>query len=160
MEYARQQHHDEGEQITWICKKEYARLQTTSVERVQRRAARFVSNNYRDYTPGAVTGILHDLGWDSLTTRRTKRRLTMMFKIVHGLVEVPHPHLVAGDRRTRGTNKFQEIAESQEAYRQSFYPRTVRQWNKLPPDITAASSIEGFKAMLDRLTAGHKAFFI
>ena len=138
----------------------YTIQQATSVERVQRRPARFVSNNYRDYTPGAVTGILHDLGWDSLTTRRTKSRLTMLFKIVHGLVEVPHQHLVAGDRRTRGTNKFREIAASKEAYRQSFYPRTVRQWNKLPPDITAASSVEGFKAMLDRLPAGHKAFSI
>ena len=51
---------------------QYTTQQAASVERVQRRAARFVSNNYRDYTPGAVTGILHNLGLDTLTTRRTK----------------------------------------------------------------------------------------
>ena len=138
----------------------YTNQLVTSVERVQRRAARFVSNNYRDYTPGAVTGMLQHLGWDSLTTRRSKSRLTMMFKITHGLVEVPHQHLVAGDSRTRGANKFREIPASKDAYRQSFYPRTIRQWNKLPPDITSTSSLEGFKAKLDRLPAGHVAYSI
>ena len=115
----------------------YTNQQVTSVERVQRRAARFTTTNYRDYTPGAVTSMIQHLGWESLTTRRVKSRLTMMFKITHGLVEVPHQHLVAGDSRTRGANKFREIAASKDAYRQSFYPRTIRQWNKLPPDITS-----------------------
>ena len=31
------------------------------------------------------------------------------------------------------------------AYKYSFYLRTIRQWNRLPSDITAAPSLEGFK---------------
>ena len=138
----------------------YTNKQVTSVERVQRRAARFTNNNYRDYTPGAVTSMIQHQGWESLTTRRAKSRLTMMFKITHGLVEVSHQHLVAGDSPTRGANKFREIAASKDAYRQSFYPRTIRQGNKLPPDITSATSLEGFKAKLDRLPAGPVAYSI
>ncbi|KAK3096436.1 hypothetical protein FSP39_000095 [Pinctada imbricata] len=140
---------------------QYTNQQITSIERVQRRAARFVTNNYRDYIPGAVTGMIAHLGWESLATRRAKSRLTMMFKITHGLVDIPHEqHLVAGDRRTRGNNQFREIATSEDAYKYSFYPRTIRQWNKLPTDITAIPSLEGFKATLDRLPADHPAFTI
>jgi hypothetical protein len=37
-----------------------------SLELIQRRAARFVNNDYKTRTPGHVTKILDDLGWDSL----------------------------------------------------------------------------------------------
>ena len=136
----------------------YHNHQIASLERVQRRAARFVTNNYRDYVPGAVTNMITQLGWESLEDRRTKSRLTMMYKISHGLVDVNHQHhLIPGDRRTRGTTKFREIAASRDGYKYSFYPRTIRQWNKLPSETTAAPSLEGFKAGLDRLPAGHVA---
>jgi hypothetical protein len=51
--------------------------------------------------------------------------------------------------------KYRKIEASNDTYRQSFYPRTIKQWNKLPSDISAASTLEGFKTMLDRLPAGH-----
>ena len=131
------------------------RTRTTTIkshhwkERVQWRAARFVTNNYRDYVPAAVTNMITQLGWD-------KSRLTMMYKISHGLVDVSHKHhLIPGDRRTRGTIKIREIAASRDGYKYSVYPRTTRQWNRLPSDTTAAPSMEGFKVGLDRLPAGH-----
>lgn len=44
---------------------------TREVEQVQRRAARFVYNNYRDTSTRCVTRLLHQLEWDSLQHRRT-----------------------------------------------------------------------------------------
>jgi hypothetical protein len=50
------------------------------LEAVQRRAARFVTNNHRR-TEGTVTNILKDLQWPSLEQRRKYNRLAIMYKI-------------------------------------------------------------------------------
>ena len=52
-------------------------------ESVQRRAARFLKNEY-SITPGTVTKILTDMKWPTLEKRRKVARLTMMFKVVSG----------------------------------------------------------------------------
>jgi hypothetical protein len=36
-----------------------------ALENIQRRAARFVTNNYTDRTPGCVTNMITSLGWGS-----------------------------------------------------------------------------------------------
>ena len=51
------------------------------VEMVQRRAARFVSNNYKK-SEGTVTNLLDKLNWKSLEERRKNARLTTMYKII------------------------------------------------------------------------------
>ena len=57
------------------------------LEAVQRHAARFAC---RDYSPrSSVTEMLQKLEWDSLQTRRSAARLTMMFKIVNTQVAIP-----------------------------------------------------------------------
>ena len=50
-------------------------------ECVQRRAGRFVNNEY-SITPGNVTEILNDLKWPTLEKRR---KVAMMFKVISGL---------------------------------------------------------------------------
>ena len=47
------------------------------IEKVQRRAARFVSNNFR--RKASVSEMLHDLGWQSLDGRRKDQRLEFLF---------------------------------------------------------------------------------
>ena len=48
----------------------------SSLEHVQRKAARFCLNIYQP--TASVTGMLSDLGWSSLETRRTIARLNLM----------------------------------------------------------------------------------
>jgi len=45
----------------------------------------------------SVTSMLTRLGWATLEQRRDNQRLTMMYKVVHGLVAVPTTHLTAAD---------------------------------------------------------------
>ena len=52
-----------------------------ALENIQRRAARFVTNNYTDRTPGCVTNMITSLGWQSLEQRRQNSRLCMLCKI-------------------------------------------------------------------------------
>jgi hypothetical protein len=53
----------------------YTSDQINKLDKVQRRAARFVSNNYRDKTPGCVTAMVKSLGWEPLKERPKSHRL-------------------------------------------------------------------------------------
>jgi hypothetical protein len=46
-----------------------------NLEKVQKRAARFVFNNYTDRTPGCVTKMVESLKWEKLEERRKSNRL-------------------------------------------------------------------------------------
>ena len=58
----------------------------SALERVQRKAARFCSQNYDRYA--SVTEMIRDLGWATLETRRRQFRLTLMYKLTHGLIDI------------------------------------------------------------------------
>ena len=57
-----------------------------SIERVQRKAARFCTNNYHPFT--GVTDMVNDLGWTSLELRGEMSRLILMYKMSRGLVNI------------------------------------------------------------------------
>ena len=48
------------------------------LERVQKRAARFVTGNY-NYETGSMTGILGQLKWESLKKKRKDNRLILLY---------------------------------------------------------------------------------
>ena len=72
------------------------------LEQVQRRAARFVCNNYTDRIPGCVARMIQEVNWEPLQTRRRNIRLSMLHKIIHGKVDITREnYLQENDRRTR-----------------------------------------------------------
>ena len=122
---------------------------TDKLERVNRRAARFVSNDYR--WRSSVTSMLQDLGWQDLASRRRNIRLALFYKIVHHLVAVPTDDLlIKADSRLRAhhKHKFQTIRTNSDAYKFSFFPRTIIEWNTLPKDTAEAPSLDCFKQRL------------
>ena len=56
------------------------------LEMVQRRAARYVQNNY--HNTSSVTSMIDTLGWPTLAESRLKTRLIMMYKITHALIGI------------------------------------------------------------------------
>ena len=128
--------------------------QIEQVEKVQRRAARFATRNYTDRQPGSVTQMVNNLGWEPLQVRRVKIRLLLLFKIQHNLVAIPADiYLLPSDSRTRGQHTFQIPSTRRDVYKYSYFPRTIRDWNNLPPSATTASSIEEFRGVLCSLPA-------
>ena len=116
---------------------------------VQQRAARWTLNRY--HNTSSVTSMLSHLGWPSLQTRRAEARMCLMYKMVH--------HQVATDIslytnstvcQTHKTHPFSfvQISARSEAYRMSYFPRTIIQWNLLPIGVVTAPSLEAFKARL------------
>ena len=107
-----------------------------NLEQVQRKAASFVQSAYTDRTPGCVTKIVQDLGLESLEHRRNIL-LLMMIKI-HQIVEVSDTTevLQLNETRTRGSHRFKKSTCAITSYRDSFFPRTISDWNRLPTQAT------------------------
>ena len=102
------------------------------VEAVQRRAARFVTGDYR-YT-SSVTGMIESLSWETLQHRRQQAKAIMMFRIVHAMVAIPaSPHLQLLGAATRGHQYRYRVPYSRtKTYKESFFPSSIRLWNQLP----------------------------
>ena len=99
------------------------------IEMVQRRAARFVTGDWR--TTNSVTALIKTLQWQTLEQRRRQSRLIFLHKYCHKAIDITEPIAVRG----RGVNiNYQAINPRLGCYDSSFAPSTVRDWNVLPPD--------------------------
>ena len=77
---------------------------------VQRRAARFTTNRYRNTS--SVSSMLDHLQWESLEPRRCKIQLTLFYKVVQDLVDIP-----AAEYLTPSTTKpDQHILRSSDSF--------------------------------------------
>lgn len=87
-----------------------------ALERVQRKAARFVTGNYDRTT--SETEMLQDLHWDTLETMRRHARLSTMYKMCHGLLDGDWgDYLITNkERRTRGSHDFKFIVPKGQRY--------------------------------------------
>ena len=74
-----------------------------SVEKIQRRAARFIVSDYRTCSEGFMTRTLQDIGLPSLQERRIFNRLSFFYKVANGLVPAlkNENHLVQSDNKRR-----------------------------------------------------------
>lgn len=120
------------------------------IEAVQRRSARFVKNCW-ERTPGTVTNLLNNLDWPPLQERRKTARLTLLHKAIHGesLMEIPS-YIQRRNRQLRSyhKDKFIELTPHTEAYRNSFYCRTIKEWNSLPSNVLDIVEAPLFKKAL------------
>ena len=120
------------------------------LDKVQNCAARMVSGNY-NYGPGTLTTIMSDLNWDSLGDRRRMSRLSMMYKIANGLVAIEADEFLQQPSRfTKRSNEhnFQTIRARTDTYAQSYFLRTIKDWNKLDISVVTSPSIDSSKMEL------------
>ena len=121
----------------------------SSIERIQRQAARFVTNTYD--RESSVTQLLNSLGWNTLQARREAHRLTCFHKMLSNKLDIDYlshtkPKL---SRSRRGhSHQFDVPSSRLEVHRSSFFPRTIKAWNELPPAIITQSNPAKFKEML------------
>ena len=71
----------------------------------------------------------------------------MFYKMVNGLVDINlENYVVKANRQTRGHNqKYQTMRWKVVAWRDSFFPTTVEDWNDLPPSVVSCTSLDSFK---------------
>jgi len=125
----------------------------TQLEAVQRRAARFITGNYR--TTSSTSQMIADLGLPSLELRRQNSKLMMMYRITYGLVDIPaNLHLRQSITSTRG-HGLEDMDGAvvrywipycrTDIYRHSFFISGARLWNQLPKTMTVLQTPESFR---------------
>ena len=134
----------------------YTKENKGKIEMVQRRAARWVSNDYSIYS--SVTEMMSNLGWRSVENRRYDACLLMFYKIVYGLVAIPVPsYLEHPEVYTRHTHHLAYIQiHTSVCYCQySFFPMTVVLWNRLPADLVLNPDLDSFKVGVRKISHAH-----
>ena len=137
------------------------------IEKIQRKAARFIQKDYHSRQPGSMTKMLADLNLPTLESRRKENRLCFMFKISKGLVPaIPPTDYLTPIRHKRkikaktfencesknfvekhqqlNDNCFTTINSRSSVYANSFFfPRTISEWNQLHD--TSHPTFDSFK---------------
>ena len=158
------------ESIIWYP---YLKQDIDKLERVQRKAARFITGDYKTREEGCVTRMLETLELSSLEQRRSFNRLVFMYKVVEGLVPaIPvddflkpqktkrhirprkysdHISKNIVDRHSVNNNRCFVIENCKtEQLKQSFFVRTVVEWNQLDTEVVRAETVESFRDALTR----------
>ena len=88
----------------------HTQLNVRRLDSVQRRAARYVCNRWHNISMiSSVSTMLHELRWEYLARRREKARSCMIYKVVHGLVDIPwlqNKVLTPNPQCTRGSHSW------------------------------------------------------
>ena len=86
-----------------------------------------------DATRHNVTALLKELQWPSLADRRRIARLTLFYNAPTGKISITLCNLLdRSDSRTRGAqNNYKYICTKNTAFGQSFFPKTLKDWNKI-----------------------------
>ena len=123
----------------------YTKSHIATMEKIQRRAACFVCNDYSRHA--SVTAMLDMLNWSSLEHRRKEAKCIMFYKIINNLVCVDfHHYLQPITSSTRGHHlRYTHLQARVDVFRHSYLPSTIRLWNMLPAQTVSSSSIDIFK---------------
>jgi hypothetical protein len=129
------------------------------VESTQRQAALACTGAYKHTHH---VSLLNELGWPLLSIRRKHHRLNLMFKVQNSLVP-PYlrglcPPLTRNrtDYNLRTGANITTPAQRTTTYQMSYFPQSIRDWNKLDIQTKTAKTISTFKNRL-KAKAGPKS---
>jgi len=122
------------------------------LEKIHNEAARITSGCTRLVS---LEDLLNELGWETISQRRRKHKLILMYKMnstnVPNYIQSLLPPTV-GSRNNyslRNASHLQTIQARTSLYSSSFLPSTVSEWNHLPDDIKHAETLNSFKRLIN-----------
>ena len=96
-----------------------------------------------------IQTLLADLRCDTLACRRRKHRLTLLYKMKHGLAPNYLTHMIPKQSQDRYPLRNAEsiplLKVKTQQYASSFLPATIRDWNSLSPETQQADTVHIFK---------------
>ena len=117
-----------------------------TLERIQYHAALAITGCWKGTSRNKI---YDELGWESLTDLRWCRRLFHFYKIQNNLtppyLKDPIPALRSHLFGSRSENVINEIRCKSKSYSNSFYPDTIRCWNKIGPELRNSPNLRSFK---------------
>ena len=147
-----------------VCLESISQDQCGQLEKVQRKAAIACT---RAYQKTSHASLLHELSLLTLQTRRKYHRLILYYKMVNGHMPTYLQDLIPPTRgtleqryNTRRSHHRNVPPSHTEKHKNSFLPRTTRDWNSLDDNMINASSLNIFKLKLkDALFPRRKKLF-
>ena len=124
------------------------------IEKVQKRAARFVTGNYLMETGNSKLN-LDRLGWPTLEERRLQTKLITFQKCRLKHIDVPTDHLTFKIRQTRlggDGQTYQRIFSDIDGHIYSFFPHTSLLWNLLSPEVRMSTNVDFFTTQVKSLS--------
>ena len=122
----------------------------TKLELINKRAARFVTGNHlREH--GQTLKNMETLGWPPLNQRRSKAKLSMLYRIRNDLISIPDDHLVTNLRDSR-PDSYIPPNSSVDPHLYGFFSVAGRLWNTIPDELKASPSLDSFKGKLENIT--------
>ena len=141
------------------------------LEKVQRRGARFITGDYKSTTTGCVTKMLADNDLQSLQERRKHLRLALLFKVINNKIPAlpptkfltPKPpgrkvtaktykdHIttnIVSNHTHNNTIPYKIPQATTPQYKNSFFVKTVIDWNHLDNTTATSTNIETFRSRL------------
>ena len=123
--------------------------QMDKLESLQAQAGRAVTGAWKGSNRDKI---YEELGWEPLHLRRWFRRLTVFYKIMHGLTPQylvdPVPPLRRHLFGTSIRNELHHMRWRNLRFKNSFYPDAVLSWNNLGPELRQTEKLSTFKTTL------------
>ena len=121
------------------------------VERVQYRGALAVTGTWK----GTNRSKLYDeLGWESLSDRRKKQRLVLLYKIINNLTPSYLRDKLPPLRNpfaAETSHVYREFRIRTERFGKSFFPDAIKSWNAVITDFAEMPTLEEFRSHLHAL---------
>ena len=124
-------------------------IPSNSLGKVQMCAARWVLSDHSYHS--SVSSMLEQLNWLPLAKRRKQQRRNLFYQIMNGEIGLSLPdYYHFTNKHTRQHHPFHLIISSinTTSYMTSYFPRTTREWNLLPPPLIAVNSLAVFSNQL------------
>ena len=132
----------------------FTMYENEQLDKLQRKASLLCTGAFR------ITSnekLLKELGWPKLKNRRASHRLVLFYKILNDLTPqylkqlcnlIPHN---TNNYQLRRNNSFLIPFIHRESFSKSYFPKTIRDWNKLPNDVKQSQSLNIFKTRIRSL---------
>jgi hypothetical protein len=149
----------------------YQKNDIEKLEKIQRRGARFINNDYRSREEGCIAKMLKELNLTILEERRKQQRLIFFYKVAEGQIPaMPSSDFITRNegkrlirpkkfdncistnivtRQSRINSKSVKVPEAKsEQYKNYFFVRTAIDWNNLEDNIVQSKTTEDFKTAI------------
>ena len=133
----------------------HTKRQKEELEKVQKTAARFITNNYH-YTTGSTKANMQQLGWIPLEEHRARIKSTILYKARHKLVDLPienfpiNKHSI--NTRHNKRQNYNIPTSNIDNHLYSFFPNSIRLWNSIPDSIRHSHDVDTFRHSLNNIT--------
>ena len=106
-----------------------------NIEKIQNRAARLITGAYRRTSTNAL---LNELGWTTLHVRRDISTPHLLHKIKRHASNITN-------RNVRNSKNISLPPNRLSSFKNSFFPTTIRRWNKIPEEVRMEDCVRSFK---------------